>query len=167
MDPDLPSTRQAKDMMSHASTTREAPEAPDVSRAIPDETPDPAIMENEDQVAQVRQEMGLWVSQQMKDVCDTIAQAALINVPILITGETGTGKGVVARAIHYLSGRRSAPFVKISCAGVPRELLESNLFGHEPGTSTDPGQFTIGKLEGANGGTLFLDAVGHLDPALQ
>src|SRR5215467_9480920 len=167
MDPDLPSTRQAKDMMSHASTTREAPEAPDVSRAIPDETPDPAIMENEDQVAQVRQEMGLWVSQQMKDVCDTVAQAALINVPILITGETGSGKGVVARVIHYLSSRHSAPFAKIDCAGVPREFLESNLFGREPGASTGPGQSTIGKLESAHGGTLLLDNIGHLDPAIQ
>src|SRR5215510_5085642 len=106
-----PFMEQAKSMVSHASTTGEALEAQLVSRAIADETLGPAITEkNEDPVAQVRQEMGLWVSQQMKDVCDTIAQAALVNVPILILGETGTGKGVVARAIHYLSSRCKAPF---------------------------------------------------------
>jgi len=167
MEPDPLPTKQAKGMVSYASTSRDALEAQHVSRPIPDETLDPATIENEDPVAQVRQEMGLWVSPQMKDVCDTVAQAALIDVPILITGETGTGKGVVARAIHYLSSRHSAPFVKLNCAGVAREFLESNLFGHEPGASTDPGQFTIGKLESANGGTLLLDDIGHLDPALQ
>jgi len=167
MERDSLSTKQAEGTMSHASNTREALEDRDVSRAIADETPGPPIIENEDPVAQVRQEMALWVSQQMKDVCDTIAQAALINVPILITGETGTGKGVVARAIHYLSSRHIAPFVKMNCAGVPREFLESNLFGHEPEASTGPGQSTIGKLESAHGGTLLLDDIGHLDPALQ
>src|SRR5215469_1392001 len=123
MEPDPLPTKQAKGILSHASTIRGAPEAQHVSRAIPDETLGPAIIENEDPVAQVRQEMGLWVSPPMKDVCDIIAQAALTNFPILITGEIGTGKGVVARAIHYLSGRHSAPFVKLNCARVPREFL--------------------------------------------
>src|SRR5215469_6351854 len=111
MERDPLSTRRAKGTMPRASNNREALEDREVSRAITDQTLDPTIIENEDPVAQVRREMALWVSQQMKDVCDAIAQAALINVPILITGETGTGKGVVARAIHYLSSRHRAPFV--------------------------------------------------------
>src|SRR5215467_3046432 len=104
-------TKQAKSIKSHAADTREALEGRDVSGTIADETLNPAIIENEDPVAQVRQEMGLWVSPQMKDVCDSITQAALVNVPILITGETGAGKEVVARAIHYLGGRHHTPFV--------------------------------------------------------
>ena len=121
----------------------------------------------QDPVAQVRQELALWASPGMKDVRDTITEAALIDVTVLVTGETGTGKEIVARAIHYLSGRRSAPFVKVNCAAVARELLESELFGHEPGAFVGAHQLKIGKIEAANGGTLFLDEIGDLDPALQ
>src|SRR6266545_2148336 len=103
----------------------------------------------------------------MQDVHDVIAEAALIDVTVLITGETGTGKAVVARAIHYLGARRAGPFVKVNCAAVARELLESELFGHERGAFTGAHQLKIGKFESANHGTMFLDEIGDLHPALQ
>jgi two-component system response regulator AtoC len=111
--------------------------------------------------------MALWGSPQMKDVRDTISEAAQVDVTVLITGETGTGKELVARAIHHLGARRNAPFVKVNCAALARESLESELFGHEAGAFPGADQLKIGKLETANGGTLFLDEIGDLDPALQ
>jgi len=118
-------------------------------------------------VSRIKEELALWVSPLMRDVRSTIAEAALIDVTVLITGETGTGKELVARAIHHLGPRRHAPFVKVNCAAVPRELLETELFGHERGAFTGAHQLKIGKFEAANHGTIFLDEVGDLHPALQ
>ena len=118
-------------------------------------------------VAKVHKELALWVSPAMQAVAEIIEDASLVDVTVLVTGETGTGKELVARAVHYLGPRRDGPFVKVNCAAVARELLESELFGHERGAFTGAHQLKIGKFEAANHGTIFLDEIGDLHPALQ
>ncbi len=113
------------------------------------------------------QQMELWCSARMREVKQFIREAASVDVTVLVTGETGTGKDVVARGIHHLSPRRGGPFVKVNCAAMPRELLETELFGHERGAFTGAHQLKIGKFETAHGGTIFLDEIGDLHPALQ
>jgi two-component system response regulator AtoC len=115
----------------------------------------------------LREEIGLWRSPCMREVREIIEHAARVDVTVLISGETGTGKDVVARAIHQDSVRQNGPYVKVNCAAVPRELLESELFGHERGAFTGAHQLKIGKFEAADRGTIFLDEIGDLHPALQ
>ena len=123
--------------------------------------------QSEEVARRLGQEIGLWRSPRMKEVWNVIEQAAQVDITVLICGETGTGKDLVARAVHHHSFRQRRPFVKVNCAAVPRELLESELFGHERGAFTGAHQLKIGKFESANHGTMFLDEIGDLHPALQ
>lgn len=106
-------------------------------------------------------------SKEMEKVFDVIRKVANTEAAILITGESGTGKELVARSIHANSSRKEAPFVAINCAAIPRELLESELFGHDKGAFTGAVKDKIGKFQSADGGTLFLDEVGDLPLELQ
>ena len=106
-------------------------------------------------------------SPKMEDVKNTIEQVADTNATVLIRGESGTGKEVVARMIYGQSGRRERPFVKVNCAAIPYELLESELFGYEPGAFTGANRQKLGKFEQANNGTIFLDEISEMHPALQ
>lgn len=103
----------------------------------------------------------------MNDLCRRIQQVAPFDVNVVIQGETGTGKELCARALHYNSLRQRAPFVAENCAAVPDDLLESELFGHKRGAFTGANEDRIGLLEIADGGTVFLDEVGEISPAFQ
>ncbi len=106
-------------------------------------------------------------SARMRALLHDIQQVADTNATVLIQGESGVGKEVVAKAIHFASNRRRRPFVKINCASLPGELIESELFGHEKGAFTGAYRRKPGKFEIAERGTLFLDEVGELPLALQ
>lgn len=106
-------------------------------------------------------------SPQMLGICRTLEKVAPTDVTTLITGETGTGKELLARALHDLSPRAGKPFAAINCAAIPENLLESELFGYEKGAFTGATQSKKGKIESANGGTLFLDEIGDMPMALQ
>jgi two-component system response regulator AtoC len=127
----------------------------------------PAPSGPDDNGARLERELGLLVSTSMREIQAVIDQAARADVTVLVCGETGVGKELMARAIHVRSPRRRAPFVKVNCAAVPRELLESELFGHERGAFTGAHQRKPGRFEMADGGTIFLDEIGELHPALQ
>lgn len=101
-------------------------------------------------------------SPSMKDLMRKIETVAPTNGKVLITGENGTGKEMVARAIHEKSKRTDAPFIKVNCAAIPTELIESELFGHEKGAFTGAHQAKAGKFELANGGTIFLDEIADM-----
>jgi two-component system, NtrC family, response regulator AtoC len=106
-------------------------------------------------------------SPKMEDVKNTIEQVADTNVTVLIRGESGTGKEVVARMVFSHSLRREKPFVKVNCAAIPHELLESELFGYEPGAFTGANRQKLGKFDLAHGGTIFLDEISEMHPSLQ
>ncbi|VAX20139.1 Two-component system response regulator protein [hydrothermal vent metagenome] len=105
--------------------------------------------------------------QRMQDVFRLVSKILNNDITVLIHGESGTGKELIARAIHFNGKRKENPFVVVNCASIPRELLESELFGHEKGSFTGAHQRKIGKFELANGGTLFLDEIGEMEMSLQ
>ncbi len=115
---------------------------------------------------EARYEM-IGTSQRMQRLYQDIDKVAPTKASVLITGESGTGKELVSRAIHRLSSRKDAPFVKVNCAAIPRELIESELFGHERGSFTGAQSRKRGFFEQAHGGTLFLDEIGDMDLAAQ
>ncbi len=106
-------------------------------------------------------------SKQMKTIFETIKAAADTDAPVLITGESGTGKELVANAIHNLSIRKNKPYIKINCAAIPENLLESELFGYEKGAFTGAIKSYEGKFLAANKGTIFLDEIGEMNYNLQ
>ena len=106
-------------------------------------------------------------SPKMEEVKDTIEQVADTTATVLIRGESGTGKEVVARMVYAQSNRHDKPFVKVNCAAIPHELLESELFGYEAGAFTGANRQKLGKFDQAHGGTIFLDEVSEMHPALQ
>ena len=106
-------------------------------------------------------------SQGMEQVVDLIGTVADSRATVLVTGESGTGKELVARALHYNSSRGNGPFVRLNCAALPKELMESELFGHEKGAFTGAIKQTRGRFEMADGGTLLLDEISEMDLSLQ
>src|SRR5207244_7501222 len=106
-------------------------------------------------------------SPDMKTIASVIEQVSDSDVTVLIRGESGVGKELVARAIHQRSLRRDKPFVKVNCAALPAELLESELFGHEKGAFTGAATTRVGKFEQADTGTIFLDEIAEMKAALQ
>ncbi len=136
------------------------------------------VMENQrlfSEVTQLREHvrrqsdftMLFGTSPKMMEVKNTIEQVADTTATVLIRGESGTGKEVVARMVYSESSRADKPFVKINCAAIPHELLESELFGYEPGAFTGATRQKLGKFEQANNGTIFLDEISEMHPALQ
>lgn len=103
----------------------------------------------------------------IKKIFSLLEKACSTNISVSITGETGTGKELVAKAIHYNSKRKNKPFVAVNIAAIPRDLIESELFGHEKGAFTGAITRRVGKFEEAEGGTIFLDEIGEMDPNLQ
>jgi len=103
----------------------------------------------------------------VRDIRETVKQAAASDARILITGENGTGKEVIARAIHSCSSRADNPFIDVNCAAIPETLIESELFGHEKGAFTDAVSTRKGRFELAHGGTLFLDEIGDMSLSAQ
>jgi formate hydrogenlyase transcriptional activator len=124
-----------------------------------------ALREEVDKASMFEQIVG--TSPVLRSVLSRVSKVAPTDSGVLITGETGTGKELVARAIHKLSRRSLRAFVNVNCAAVPRDLIASELFGHEKGAFTGATQRRIGRFELAEGGTIFLDEVGELPPETQ
>src|SRR5271165_3487155 len=106
-------------------------------------------------------------SQPMQQVFKMVGRVSHSDAPVMITGESGSGKELVARAIHHYSSRSAQPFIAIPCAAIPETLLESELFGHEKGAFTGAAAQRIGRFEQSNGGTLFLDEIGDMPLGVQ
>jgi two-component system nitrogen regulation response regulator NtrX len=125
----------------------------------------------EEENRQLRRRVGrheiVWKSEAMRRVMAQVDRVAASESRVCILGETGTGKELVARAVHERSPRRERPFVTVNCAAVPSELIESELFGHEKGAFTGAATRHLGKFEQAHGGTLFLDEIGDMPATMQ
>jgi transcriptional regulator with PAS, ATPase and Fis domain len=131
----------------------------------PDSTLQHLAAKNPEEIAGFERIVGK--SQAIRVAVGRAQRAALRDVPVLIVGESGTGKELFARAIHAASHRKSGPFVAINCAAIPRELLESELFGHAKGAFTSAQSDRLGAFQRADGGTLFLDEIGECEPQMQ
>ncbi|MGD9261948.1 MAG: sigma-54 dependent transcriptional regulator, partial [Desulfobacterales bacterium] len=121
----------------------------------------------EEHKERTRFESMIGQSQPMQDIFNLICDVAPMDSTVLITGETGTGKGLAAKAIHTNSPRCNGPFVTVNCGAIPEHLMESELFGHQKGAFTDAKETKKGRLELAHGGTLFLDEIGEIGMRMQ
>ena len=148
----LPKPLDLKELLAVVSRALAAPAA---------ETPPPAPREAGDRLPLIGR------SPAMQEIYRTIARLTTADLTVMINGESGTGKELVARALHDYGRRRSGPFVAINMAAIPRELIESELFGHERGAFTGALNRSIGRFEQANSGTLFLDEIGDMPPEAQ
>lgn len=121
--------------------------------------------------AEVKQKYGfgniVGKSKVIKEIFETLKKVVPTKSTVLINGESGTGKELVARALHFSGPRKDKPFVVVQCAAIPETLMESELFGHEKGAFTDAAARKLGKLELAHEGTMFLDEIGEMSPAIQ
>jgi two-component system response regulator AtoC len=136
-----------------------------LERALPNAEGPPS---SEDPPPPARRRNGLLgTSEPMRHVVELISRTATVTATVLVRGETGTGKELVARALHDESARRDGPFVKVHCAALPDALLESEIFGYEKGAFTGAVARKPGRVELAEGGTLFLDEIGDITPAMQ
>ena len=136
-----------------------------VRRAVRKAQEAPAPVEDQEALAEVPEIIGS--SPAMQEVFRAIGRLANSNMTVLLTGESGTGKELVARALHRHSPRAQQPLIALNTAAIPRDLLESELFGHEKGSFTGAAGQRIGRFEQANGGTLFLDEIGDMPAELQ
>ena len=109
----------------------------------------------------------IGTSEKIMDVLGVITQVAPVDISVLITGESGTGKEVISRAIHKHSKRSSLPMVTVNCGAIPKDLMESEFFGHKKGAFTGANADRKGHFESANGGTLFLDEIGEMPLEIQ
>ena len=132
------------------------------------------IRELEEENSRLRERTGamalegiIGASDAMRSLCRSVEKVAPTGATVLILGDSGTGKELIARSVHRLSGRAHKPFVAINCAAIPDTLLESELFGYEKGAFTGAAKRTTGKLESAEGGTVFLDEIGEMPASLQ
>jgi two-component system response regulator AtoC len=130
-------------------------------------SPQPSTFVEVGEIMERERGIFIYTSEKMHQVKEMIDQVANTDVTVLIQGESGVGKEVVARSIHLNSLRKDKPFVKVNCAALPSELLESELFGYEKGAFTGAYRQKPGKFELANGGTIFLDEIVEISPALQ
>jgi DNA-binding NtrC family response regulator len=139
----------------------------ELTRVIELELAAPKTRNHADDFTPLRDVQLLGQSSEMGEVARLIVLAAPSGASVLVTGETGTGKELIARALHRLSPRRNKPFVAVNCAAIPETLLEAELFGHEKGAFTGAANAKLGRFELADGGVIFLDEVGELPPAMQ
>src|SRR4029077_16775739 len=109
----------------------------------------------------------IWGSSAIREVMAQVDQVAASETRVCVRGETGTGKELIARALHEKSPRRNGPFISLNGAAIPAELMESELFGHEKGSFTGAAARHVGKFEQAHRGTLFLDEIGDMPIAMQ
>lgn len=133
-----------------------------VARALEEKPAQPVPQDSVDTARVLDKTLVVGQSRAMQEIYLTIARLRNADLTVLITGESGTGKELIARALHGYSGRKAAPFVALNVAAIPRELIESELFGHEKGAFTGATQRNTGRFVQADGGTLFLDEIGDM-----